>query len=260
MLRKKHIFKFLLVSSGWLLSHCSVSIKETACTKQIKYPFMFEDIEPSFAISCTTVSVVTSVELLWYYLDRNRQQLMRNIVAVYSRKSWIWYLTTGQISPFISNRKVKSDLGSRWIQQMVCDAVQSHARALWSSFNLVVRAVSLKIGDEHLLSQENILPKSPRIWLYTLVALLSFKAGALTVFPSMLEVCSISPHGGEMDNLPHCLCGGKSHCSWAVAVSLGFQRNRVEKCETFLHDWTCVSYSTIPHQRQKKTLEILQSK
>lgn len=48
---------------------------------------MFEDIEPSFAISCTTVSVVTSVELLWYYLDRNRQQLMRNIVAVYSRKS-----------------------------------------------------------------------------------------------------------------------------------------------------------------------------
>lgn len=67
----------------------SVSIKETACTKQIKYPFMFEDIEPSFAISCTTVSAVTSLELLWYYLDRSRQQLRRSIVAVYSRKSWI---------------------------------------------------------------------------------------------------------------------------------------------------------------------------
>lgn len=48
---------------------------------------MFEDIEPSFAISCTTVSAVTSLELLWYYLDRSRQQLRRSIVAVYSRKS-----------------------------------------------------------------------------------------------------------------------------------------------------------------------------
>lgn len=65
----------------------SVSMKETACTKQIKYPFMFEDIEPSFAISCTPVSAETSLELLWYYLDRSRQQLMRNIVAAYSRKS-----------------------------------------------------------------------------------------------------------------------------------------------------------------------------
>lgn len=35
-----------------------VSIKETAGTKQIKYPFMFEDIEPSFAISCATGSVL----------------------------------------------------------------------------------------------------------------------------------------------------------------------------------------------------------
>lgn len=126
------------------------------------------------------------------------------------------------------------------VHVLLCDAVQSHTRVLWSSFNLVVKALSLKIGDEHLLSQENILPKFPRIWLYTLVALLSFKARALTVFPSMLKVCSISSQRKETDNLPHCPCGGESHHSWAVAICLGLQRNRVERCEIFLHDWTCV--------------------
>lgn len=118
---------------------------------------------------------------------------------------------------------------------LLCDTVQSHSKTLWLSFNLVVRAVSLKIGDEHLLSQENILPKSPRIWLYTLVALLSFKARALTVFLSMLKVGSISSHGRETDNLPHCPCGGKSHHSWAVTISLEFQRNRVERYEIWLN-------------------------
>lgn len=109
------------------------------------------------------------------------------------------------------------------VHVLLCDAVQSHTRALWSSFNLSVRAVSLKTEDEHLLSQENILPKSPRIWLYTLVALLSFKARTLTVFPSMLKVCSISSLGRETDNPPHCLHGGKSHHPWAVAFLWDFK-------------------------------------
>lgn len=52
----------------------------------------------------------------------------------------------------------------------------------------MARALSMKTGNEHVLSQENILAKSPGIWLYTLVAPLLFKTRALAIFPSVLEV------------------------------------------------------------------------
>lgn len=73
MFRKNTYLSFFWSVQDDFCLTVSVSIKETACTKQIKYPFMFEVIKPSFAISCTTVSAVTSLELLWYYLDRSRQ-------------------------------------------------------------------------------------------------------------------------------------------------------------------------------------------
>lgn len=58
MLRKNTYLSFFWSLQDDFCFTVLVSIKGTACTKQIKYPFMFEDIEPSFAISCTTVSVL----------------------------------------------------------------------------------------------------------------------------------------------------------------------------------------------------------
>lgn len=143
---------------------------------------------------------------------------------------------------------------------LLCDVVQCDTRTLWSSFNFVVRAL-WKQEMNTFFSQENVLSKSPRIWLYPLVAPLLFKARALTVFPSVLKACNMSSHRREIDNLPHCPCGGESHHSWAVAICLGFQRNRVERCEIFLHEWTCFGSSTLPHQKKQwQKLETLWSK
>lgn len=58
MLRKNTHLSFFWSLQDDFCFTVSVSIKETACTKQIKYPFMFEDTEPSFAISSTTVNVL----------------------------------------------------------------------------------------------------------------------------------------------------------------------------------------------------------
>lgn len=56
-LEKIHLSFFWSLQDDFCFT-VSVLIKETACTKQIKFSFMFGDMEPSFAIGSTTVYVL----------------------------------------------------------------------------------------------------------------------------------------------------------------------------------------------------------
>jgi len=118
--------------------------------------------------------------------------------------------------------------------------MQSCSRAFWVSLNFAARALSLKTGNKHVLSQENILAKSPKIWLYGLVAPLLFKARTPAVFPSLLKVCNMSAYRRDVDNLPHCSCDGRILHWGAVTICLGFLCNGAGSYETLIHDWSCL--------------------